>query len=94
VGEYRGNDLYYVKRVVAGFRPHLREQVFAELKSLVSPKCPFVNLPEPNRSGHGLTAHKMKDCVWVKPQRRCELEFVERTQSGRLRHALFRRLIG
>ncbi len=93
VGEYRGQDLYYVKRVAAGFTPQLRQRVLAELKPLITPKCPFVNLPEPNRSGHGLTAGKMKECVWVKPERRCELEFVERTNSGRLRHALFRQLI-
>jgi hypothetical protein len=30
----------------------------------------------------------------VKPERRCEVEFVERTKGGRLRHAEFRRLIG
>lgn len=93
VGEYRGEDLYYVKRVAAGFTPYLREMVARELQPLITPKCPFVNLPEPNRSGHGLTTHKMKECVWVKPERRCELEFVERTHSGRLRHAIFRRLI-
>ena len=93
VGEYRGADLYYVKRVAAGFTQFLREQVLNELKPLTTSKCPFVNLPEPNRSGHGLTAEKMNDCVWLKPERRCELEFVERTKGGRLRHATFRRLI-
>ena len=93
VGEYREKELCYVKRVAAGFTPHLREQVFKELKPLITSKCPFANLPEPNRSGHGLTADKMKECVWTKPERRCELEFVERTHSGRLRHALFRRLL-
>ena len=93
VGEYRGGDLYYVKRVAAGFTPHLRDQAFNQLKPLVTSKCPFINLPEPNRSGHGLTADKMKESVWVKPERRCELEFVERTKSGRLRHAVFRRLL-
>ncbi|SRR5579864_5668169 len=93
VGEYRGKDLYYVKRVAAGFTPHLRDQVFRELKPLITAKCPFVNVPEPSRSGHGLTADKMKECVWLKPERRCELEFVERTNSGRLRHAVFRRLV-
>jgi bifunctional non-homologous end joining protein LigD len=93
VGEYRGKDLFYVKRVAAGFAPHLCEEVLRELKPLATSKCPFVNLPEPNRSGHGLTAEKMKGCVWTKPERRCELEFVERTHSGRLRHALFRRLV-
>src|SRR3954464_2495552 len=91
VGEYRGEDLYYVKRVAAGFTPYLREQVFAELKALITPECPFANLPEPNRSGHGLTADKLKECVWLKPERRCELEFVERTNGGRLRHTDFRR---
>jgi bifunctional non-homologous end joining protein LigD len=93
VGEYRGDKLYYVKRVAAGFTPYLRQQVLEELKPLATRICPFVNLPEPNRSGHGLTTKKMPDCVWLKPERRCELEFVERTQSGRLRHAVFRRLI-
>jgi len=93
VGEYRGKELHYVKRVAAGFTPYLRQQVFKELKPLVTSKCPFVNLPEPNVSGHGLTAEKMKNCVWLKPERRCELEFVERTNSGRLRHAVFRRLV-
>jgi bifunctional non-homologous end joining protein LigD len=93
VGEYRGEHLYYVKRVSAGFTPHIRDKVFRELKALVTAKCPFVNLPEANRSGHGLTAEKMKECVWVKPERRCELEFVERTKSGRLRHAVFRQMV-
>jgi DNA ligase D-like protein (predicted ligase) len=93
VGEYRGKDLYYVKRVAAGFTPYLREKVFRELKPLTTRKCPFVNLPEPNVSGHGLTTERMKECVWLKPERRCELEFVERTRSGRLRHAVFRQLV-
>ena len=93
VGEYRGKDLFYVKRVAAGFTRHLREEVLRELKPLITSKCPFVNLPGPNRSGHGLTAEKMKECVWVKPERGCEMEFVERTHSGRLRHAVFRRLV-
>jgi ATP-dependent DNA ligase len=35
----------------------------------------------------------MKDCVWLKPERRCEVEFVERTAIGRLRHASFRQLV-
>ncbi|MBV9183241.1 MAG: non-homologous end-joining DNA ligase [Acidobacteria bacterium] len=94
VGEYRGQDLHYVKRVAAGFMPSLREQVFQALRPLVTAECPFIILPERDRSGHGLTAAKMKECVWLKPERRCELEFVERTQSGRLRHAVFRQLVG
>jgi DNA ligase D-like protein (predicted ligase) len=95
IGEYRGenNDLYYVKRVAAGFTHALRQRTFNELKNLETSECPFVNLPEKSKSGHGLTAEKMAQCTWLKPERRCEVEFVERTREGRLRHAVFRRLL-
>jgi hypothetical protein len=47
--------------------PATRRDVFERLKHLRSPKCPFVNLPEAaaGRWGQGLTAEKMKECVWV-----------------------------
>jgi DNA ligase D-like protein (predicted ligase) len=95
IGEYRGknNKLHYVKRVAAGFTRPLRERVYNELMNLETSECPFVNLPEKSKSGHGLTAEKMRDCTWLKPERHCEVEFVERTREGRLRHAVFRRLL-
>jgi hypothetical protein len=68
VGFYRGKDLHYAARVRAGFVPLARRQVYEALKGLETPGCPFVNLPEKDagRWGQGLTAEKMKDCVWVK----------------------------
>jgi ATP-dependent DNA ligase len=70
VGFYRGKDLIYAARVRAGLVPALRREVFERLKSLKAPKCPFANLPEPaaGRWGQGLTAEKMKECVWVRPE--------------------------
>jgi ATP-dependent DNA ligase len=61
VGYYRGDDLIYVARVRNGFVPASRRQVFARLKPLVTPKCPFVNLPERHKGrwGEGLTAADM-----------------------------------
>ena len=44
------------------------------------------------RSGRwreGLTAEKMKECVWVRPELVAEVEFVEWTPDGHLRHARF-----
>lgn len=35
----------------------------------------------------------MRDAIWVKPRRSVEVEFVERTSSGKLRHAFFRALV-
>lgn len=41
VGYYRAEDLIYVARVRNGFVPASRSQMFAKLKPLVIPKCPF-----------------------------------------------------
>jgi hypothetical protein len=41
-----------------------------QLRPLWIPACPFANLPESRsgRWGEGLTAEKMKECVWVRPE--------------------------
>ena len=54
------------------------------------PECPFSNLPERvGRWGQGLTAEKMKDCGWVRPELVAELEFVEWTPEVTFAHARF-----
>jgi bifunctional non-homologous end joining protein LigD len=67
IGFYRGKDLIYAARVRAGFVPATRREVFNKIKHLKTAKCPFVNLPETaaGRWGQGLTAEKMKECVWL-----------------------------
>ena len=61
------------------------------LRPLESPECPFANLPEARsgRWGEGLTAEKIKECVWLRPELLAEVEFVEWTAEGKLRHARF-----
>jgi len=34
----------------------------------------------------------MKDCVWVKPEAVVQVEFAERTRSGKLRHTTYIRM--
>ena len=65
VGYYDGDKLMYVARTRNGFVPASRRQVFGKLKHLVTPACPFVNLPETRRSrfGEELNAEKMKKAV-------------------------------
>jgi bifunctional non-homologous end joining protein LigD len=79
VGFYRGKDLYYAARVRAGFIPATRLKVFEAIKHLKTPKCPFVNLPEKEagRWGQGLTAEKMKLCVWLRPEAVAQIDFLE-----------------
>jgi DNA ligase D-like protein (predicted ligase) len=91
VGFYRGQDLVYAARVRAGLVPATRRDVFERLKHLKTAKCPFVNLPEPaaGRWGQGLTAEKMKECVWVRPEMVAEIQFLEWTGADHLRHTKF-----
>jgi bifunctional non-homologous end joining protein LigD len=94
VGEYSGKDLMYVSRVRAGLVPASRRKLFQKLQPLIIKQCLFVNLPETGRSrwGESLTAEKMTQCVWVKPKITARIEFLERTEGGRLRHSSFVRV--
>jgi ATP-dependent DNA ligase len=50
-----------------------------------------VNLPEAKsgRWGEGLTAEKMADCRWLRPELVGQFEFVEWTPDDHLRHSRF-----
>ena len=71
--------------------PASRRQIFARLKPLLIPKCPFVNLPETHKGrwGEGLTAADMDKCVWVRAETVARIEFLEWTESDHLRHSKF-----
>jgi len=46
IGEERGEGLVFIKRLIAGFVPHMRSEVFEAIKALRTRTCPFTNLPE------------------------------------------------
>jgi bifunctional non-homologous end joining protein LigD len=91
VGYYEGKNLTYVARVRAGFVPTTRHAVYSQLEPLIANVCPFKNLPERTvgRRGDGLTAAKMKACVWVKPSLVANFEFLEWTGTSHVRHIKF-----
>ena len=91
VGYYASDRLLYAGRTRNGFTPSLRDQLAGRFRGLHIPECPFANLPEPRggRWGQGLTAAKMKECVWLRPQLVAFFEFVEWTPDGHLRHVRF-----
>ncbi len=91
IGFYRGRDLHFCAKVRAGFVPASRQQLFRRLAPLESPACPFVNLPEKGagRWGQGLTAAKMAECVWLRPETVAQFSFLEWTPADHLRHVSF-----
>ena len=89
VGYYDGDDLKYVAKVRNGFVPRLRRDVYKSLAPLHTEECPFVNLPEKRRTLHSLTREEMKNCQWLNPELVAQIEFVEWTPDGHLRHSRF-----
>ena len=90
-GYYEDRNLIYVARTRNGFTPSTRESLLKQMCKLEIKTCPFRNLPEPRggRWGQGLTAEKMKNCVWVKPELVGQFEFAEWTPDNHLRHSRF-----
>jgi DNA ligase D-like protein (predicted ligase) len=91
LGYFDGGKLIYVARTRNGFTPSMREQLFRQFKGLHVTKCPFANLPEARsgRWGAGLTATKMEECRWLKPELVGQFEFAEWTPDNHLRHSKF-----
>jgi len=93
-GYYEGKRLLYAGRTRNGFTPMLREELQERFRELKTLDCPFANLPEERsgRWGVGLTAAKMKDCRWLRPELVGQFEFVEWTPDNHLRISRFLRL--
>ena len=91
VGVYEKKELIFVTKVKDGFVPRIRDELFPTLKPLQTAQCPFKNLPKKRASrwGESLTAEKMEQCRWVKPNLVCQVAFVEWTDAGHLRHCTF-----
>ena len=91
IGLYEGKQLNYAAKVRNGFVSRVRTEIFPQLKSRRRSECPFRNLPQKKSSrwGESLTAEKMKECRWVKPDLVCQVAFVQWTDSGHLRHCKF-----
>ena len=90
-GYYENESLLYVARTRNGFTPSSRLQLMTRFSGLERGTCPFTNLPEkgPGRWGQGLTAAKMRECLWLNPILVGQFEFAEWTPDAHLRHSRF-----
>lgn len=91
VGYYERRQLRFAGKVRAGFTPHLRREVAAQLQRHHASMCPFLDLPnsKPSHWGGGVTAEQMREMQWIQPVFVAQIRFVEWTADGHLRHAAF-----
>ena len=91
VGYYDGRNLQFAGKVRAGLTPHARAAILRRVEGGTAARCPFVNLPSSRTShwGEGITEEDMTTLRWVKPQVVVDVQFVEWTRDGLLRHPSF-----
>lgn len=79
IGVYKKGQLIYSGHVGTGFDRKTLEDVYLQLKKIISEKCPFETEPHPNTP-----------VSWVKPRLVCEVSFTEWTADGKMRHPTFK----
>jgi bifunctional non-homologous end joining protein LigD len=91
VGYYEGRRLHFAGKVRAGLTPHARADIMHRVRRDAVARCPFANLPSsrPSHWGEGITAEDMATLQWLKPRLVVEVQFVEWTRDGLLRHPSF-----
>jgi bifunctional non-homologous end joining protein LigD len=91
VGYHRGKELRFAGKVGTGFNTALLKSLYATMRSLHRPSCPFANLPEKQQGRwlQNITPREMKLCHWTKPELVCQVRFTEWTRDGKLRHPVF-----
>jgi DNA ligase D-like protein (predicted ligase) len=89
VGYYQEGKLIFASKVRNGFVPHSRRELMKRMQPLVTPTCPFANLPEKKLTQWALTSGEMKSCVWLRPETVAQIDFTQWTLDGHLRRSKF-----
>lgn len=81
LGAYSDGQLVYIGHSGGGFREKELQELKIKLDNLASDICPFEKEPMVNEKP-----------TWVKPELVCEIEFIEWTPEGLMRHPIYKGL--
>lgn len=82
LGFYKNKKFTYAGKVGTGFSQKLAKEIYQKLIALKTDKSPF-----PNKVPRGI-----REYIYVKPEKLCEISFMEWTPDSRIRHASFKGL--
>jgi ATP-dependent DNA ligase len=93
IGYYEGDKLIFVARTRNGFVPATRRKLHQRLKPFITKPCPFANLPEPRSYlfGEGVTAEKMAECIWMRPEVAVQIDYTDWPPANHLRQFVLQR---
>ncbi len=92
VGVYRKKALSYAGKIGTGFSDQVRKDLLARFRTLKSAKCPFERIPDVNSPSRFRPDPPHADAHWLKPQLVCEVDYLELTADGLMRHPSFQGL--
>jgi hypothetical protein len=95
LGKAEGQQLRYVACLDVRLPVPESWAAAKKLNALKIPRSPFPKIPErkPGNSwSGGMTEQELNTTIWVNPQRTAEVNFLEWTRGGFLRHAQVKQL--
>lgn len=92
LGVYEGKTLKFIGQVGTGFTDKVRKELLAQMKPLITEKCPFPEVPVVNKPSRFRPNPPKARIAWLKPKLVCEVRYQELTSEGVMRHAAFQGL--
>lgn len=88
LGAYKGKELVFIGQVGTGFTYKDLKDIMAQMKPYLTDKCPFKEIPDLKSSGRW-GRRKVDFVQWCKPVLVCQIQYLEKTVKGDLRHQSF-----
>lgn len=89
VGLFNNGQLEYIGKIGTGFSDRLQKEIMAKMKALEIRQCPFTVEPDVNKPSRFRPNPPKASAHWVQPKLVCEVNYVEITEDGVMRHPSF-----
>ncbi|HEY1006908.1 MAG TPA: DNA ligase D [Sphingobacteriaceae bacterium] len=90
LGVYENNELRFIGPVGTGFTERMQDQILEKLQPLITPECPFREVPDYNKPSRFRPNPPKATVTWVRPEVVAEITYRELTPDGAIRHPSFR----
>lgn len=92
MGLWENDEFHFIGPVGTGFSDKLQTEILEKLKPLITPVCPFNEIPEYNKPSRFRPNPPKAEVTWVKPKIVAEISYRTLTNDGSLRHPSFKGL--
>lgn len=90
LGVNKGKEFIFLGTVGTGFSEKLQSEILKKLE--VIKECPFKEIPDLSKPSRFRRRTEQVFVTWCKPEIVCEVNYLERTEDGHLRHSSFKGL--